>query len=379
MKKTEKMKILIAGEWRYEVYEQAISDAFRRLEFSPVHFCWRDYLTGKAVGSGFLGKCERIWRHVQEKFLIGPLVYQANLAFCRKVEETRPDLIFVFRGTHLFPEVLARVRKRFGIPIIGYNNDDPFGKGHPFYLWRFFNASLPVYDLVFAYREHNLPEFRAAGARRVELLPSWFIPERDRPLELSAADHQRFDCDVVFVGHHEDDGRVQCFERIVEAGFSFRLFGMGRAWDPIVARSPQLRHLAPVQWVRNDDYAKSLCGAKVALCFLSKKNRDSYTRRCFEIPATRTFLLSEYTDYQATLFQEGREIEFFRNADELLAKVRSYVADSDRRRAVAQAGYQRVYQDGHDVVSRTRGIIAHLTQSGLLRGNGRAVAVQPSP
>ena len=48
--------------------------------------------------------------------------------------------------------------------------------------------------------------------------------------------------------------------------------------------------------------------------FFSRLNRDTYTRRCFEIPAAGTLMLCDYSDHAATLFAPGREADFFRDA-----------------------------------------------------------------
>src|SRR5947208_3167798 len=110
--------------------------------------------------------------------------------------------------------------------------------------------------------------------------------------------------------------------------------------------------------VWGDAYNKALCGAKIALCFLSKLNRDTYTRRCFEIPATKTLMLSEYSNDLATLFAEGSEIEFFRSISELVDKATYYVTHPEERLAMAEAGFRRVVEDGHDVRSRMRQVLA---------------------
>jgi spore maturation protein CgeB len=63
-------------------------------------------------------------------------------------------------------------------------------------------------------------------------------------------------------------------------------------------------------------------------------------------------MLSEYSDDLATLFREGEEAEFFRSEEEMLAKIEHYLNDEFNRKSVAESGFRRVYQDGHDVVSR---------------------------
>jgi spore maturation protein CgeB len=109
--------------------------------------------------------------------------------------------------------------------------------------------------------------------------------------------------------------------------------------------------------VWGEDYNKALCGAKVALCFFSKLNHDTYTRRCFEIPATNTVLLSEYSDELATLYQAGVEADFFKTKEELMQKIHRYVDNEPLRISVGQAGYHRVVADGHDVVSRMQQVL----------------------
>jgi hypothetical protein len=210
---------------------------------------------------------------------------------------------------------------------------------------------------VLAHRLRNVQQYDDAGARNVKFLRSWFAPERTHAVTLTEADKLRFECDVVFAGHFEDDGRITHLEEVVRQGFKLRLFGPGKYWSPAIQKSETLRHLLPIQMVWGEDYNKALCGAKVALCFFSKLNHDTYTRRCFEIPATNTVLLSEYSDELATLYQAGVEADFFKTKEELMQKIHRYVDNEPLRISVGQAGYHRVVADGHDVVSRMQQVL----------------------
>ena len=113
-------------------------------------------------------------------------------------------------------------------------------------------------------------------------------------------------------------------------------------------------HFAPIVPVEGDNYTKALCGAKICLAFLSKLNRDTYTRRCFEIPACGRVMLAERTEDLQKMFKEDEEACFFSSNEELLEKVQWLLANPERREAIAKAGLRRVWTDGHDVKSRAQ-------------------------
>jgi len=352
------VRILIAGDWHSELHEEAVYGAFRELGHEVSRFAWHAYFQPASDSMPLTRTISKLMCRVQNKYVAGPRVARLNRDFLDALDVASPALVFVYRGTHITRATLIDARRRLpGAVFLGYNNDDPFAPGHPYWLWRHFLAAVPVYDAVLAYRRHNLDDFRRAGAQRVELLRSWYVPERNHPVTLSDADAERYGCDVVFVGHYESDGRREHLEAVVQAGFALRIFGPGYDWDPAIGDSPWLAGQRPVRLVWGEDYNRALCGGKVALCFLSKLNRDTYTRRCFEIPATGTLMLSEYTDDLATLFRPGEEADYFRTPDEMVEKIAMYLGDEARRARVAAAGRRRVEMDGHDVVSRMRQVI----------------------
>lgn len=349
------MKVLIAGDWHSDLHEEEVKRSLRRLGHDVAEFCWHGYFK---PSSHILSRLTNLLSRAQNKYLAGPLVRKLNNDFVDKAIDCKPDIVFVYRGTHIWASALAAIR--LALPsciIVGYNNDDPFSPAQPKYYWRHFIASIPHYDLMLAYRTANLADFKRYGARRVELLRSWYVPDRNHPVELTESDLMKYSCDVVFIGHFEADQRQECLEEIVRQGFKLRLFGPTKYWAHPLSASVELHALAPVGMVWGADYNRALNGAKVALCFLSKLNRDTYTRRCFEIPASRTLMLSEYSDDLASLYNEGIEADFFRDKDELIRKIRMYLTDEGRRKSVAEAGYRKVTAAGHDIDSRIKMVL----------------------
>lgn len=345
------MRILVAGDWHSELHEEAVANALETLGHVVERFAWNGYFI--AAGHSFASRLFGLWLRMQNKYLWGGRIAQLNNDLVNLAKRTQPDAVFIYRGTHVLPETLRHLREAVpGVVLVGYNNDDPFAPGHVAGLWRHFVAGLPELDLALAYRHANLEDFRRAGARRVELLRSWYIPTRNHPVDLSESERAQFGCDVVFIGHYEPDMRLACLEEVVKRGWSLRLFGHGDGWSQALASSRLLSRYSPVNTVWGGDYNRALNGARVALCFLSKLNRDTYTRRCFEIPASGAMLLSEYTEDLAGMFLPGVEADFFTSAEEFGEKLSRYLRDETLRQRVADAGRARLMRDRHDVVSR---------------------------
>jgi spore maturation protein CgeB len=354
------VKILIAGDWHSEVHEEVISKSLKLLGHEICEFKWHTYF---ALDNGIGSTIKGLLKRIQNKYVLGPEINKVNKDFLSKVIEFKPDVVFVYRGTHIYSSALQTIRN--SVPsciLVGYNNDDPFAPTQPQYLWRHFLSSIPKYDLMLAYRHANIDDMRKAGAKRVELMRSWYVAERNHPIELTDKDKLQFACDVVFIGHYEPDQRLSCLEEIVRQGFNLRLFGPTKYWSKPLSNSPLLRHLAPTKMVWGEDYNRALSGAKIALCFFSKLNRDTYTRRCFEIPATKTMMLSEYSNDLASLYREGIEADYFKNQEEMIKKIKFYINDESSRKEVADAGYHKVTNSGHDVNSRMIDMLGWVTE-----------------
>lgn len=349
------MKILIAGDWHSELHEEAIFNAFKQLGHESFKFSWHQYFEPEV----WIKRIALPLYKAQNKYLIGPVVSRINSDLLDCALQVQPDMVFIYRGTHIHAETVRRLHQELkNTIIIGYNNDDPFSPQYPHWKWRHFLASVPEYDLTLAYRQHNIAEYRAAGARRIELLRSWFIPERNHPVQLTDAEKEQYACDVVFIGHYEEDGRLAYLEEVARRGWHLRIFGPGYDWNPVIRNSPLLAGHVPVKLLWGEDYNRALCGAKVALCFFSQLNRDTYTRRCFEIPASGTVLMSKHTDDVASLFQADQEAVFFSDVNEMCAGIDRLLVDEALLRRIANAGTQRVWGDGHDVVSRMQNVLA---------------------
>lgn len=348
------MRILLAGDWHSIIHEDPLAWAFRELGHEVIPFKWHPYFGDRSRA----WSPARLWGRAQDRLLAGPALRRLNSDLCDRARAERPRMVFVYRGTHVLPATLQDIRRSVpGALLVGYNNDDPFSPRQPASLWRHFLKGLSSYDLVFAYRQQNLDEFRRAGARRTALLRSWYDPRLHRPTTLTPAERDAYASDVSFIGHLEDDGRFEILEGLAARGWRVRIFGPPWEWNRRLARSRWLGHLAPVRLVWGIEYVRAISGARAALCFLSKLNRDSYTRRCFEVPAVGRPLFAERSQDLSELFDDGRNIVLFSGLDELAGRLDRYLSSPEDLDELASRGRVHVREQGHDVLSRARMLI----------------------
>ncbi|MBU3564451.1 glycosyltransferase [Polynucleobacter sp. MWH-HuK1] len=77
-------------------------------------------------------------------------------------------------------------------------------------------------------------------------------------------------------------------------------------------------------------------------------NRGDYTvggYRLFDLPANGVMQISDGGPYLETFFEIGSEIESYRNADELIDKIKYYLTHDTEREQIALNGYRRLNRD----------------------------------
>ena len=338
------MKILIAGYWGWHHYEESFSMALESLGHKVLPFKTSIYFNGK------IGRLQEIIP------FNGPAVRKLNNELLDLVEKEKPDLFFAWRCTHLRSSTIKKINNK-NIISVSYNNDDPFAKMHKIklpwhhkYLWRFYLDNLQYFNFNYFYRKNNIKESITYKANNANLMLPAFIPWKDLPIELNTDELLKYKCDVVFIGHYENDNRVNYLRNIVKAGYKVKLYG-GTYWTKNVL-SDLYEYFAPIRSVYNVEYTKALCGAEICLVFLSKINRDTYTRRCFEIPASGKLMLAERTEDLMNMFEEDIEACYFSNENELVEKVNWLMSDKILRSRIAEAGRLRVVNDKHDIINR---------------------------
>jgi spore maturation protein CgeB len=329
------------------MYESATAVALEELGHKVEKISWN------RIFAGIIGRIESKYG------IIGPCTRKFNIQLIRLIRVMKPDIVLTWRDTHILPKTLKTI-KAAGVKFLAtYCTDDFSGpwQGAPTpwshkLMWRLFLNCAPYYDFLFVKRGSNIEYLRSCGVNRNYILNECFAPELHYPVKLNEAEQKKYGCDVVFIGHHEHDERVVDLRSLVNVGMTVKLYGGGH-WTRKVL-GDLYEYFAPIYPAIDEEYPKALCGAKICLVFLSKLNRDTYTTRCFEIPACGKVMLAERTDDLMQFFKEDEEACFFSSPEELVRKAQWLINNPDIRERIAQAGLRRVWADGHDVVSRAK-------------------------
>jgi hypothetical protein len=294
----------------------------------------------------------RLWRK-----LFGPLdLASANSRIEQAVHKQAFDIIWIDKVLTIKPGTLKRVKQlRENCIIVGYSPDDMTGNKRN--SSRRYLRSLPYYDVYFTTKTYCVAELEALGCPRAKFVGNAYDEHTHRPMAVTSEDSARFGGPVGFIGAWEKE-RAESLCFLSKSGIRVRVWGL--AWTRC-KRPPELLILEnkPL-WSK--DYARALCAFDINLCFLCKANRDVQTTRSIEIPACGRFMLAERTDEHLSLFEEGKEAEFFDSDEELLDKVRYYLAHPKERKRIAAAGRQRCLRSGYSNLNRMQEMMKIVAQ-----------------
>lgn len=340
--KNKDLKILVVGAGDFPIYEKALYEAFRKKGYKNCElFTWNKYYSDY----GFIPK---IIKRIEQHYAWGTQVRRMNRDLLEKCKEFCPEIVFLYSCRLIYADSVEKIKKQ-GSYVASYCNDDPFSAFYAHYFWRHYINSLKCCDQNYVYRKLNLVQVKEKAGRDGKILRSYYMGANNRPCKENEI--LKNVPDVIFLGHMENDERQGYIDALldlnIEVGLNEQAFGdWGRTRkNAVFLEEPRER------------YNQYICSCKIPLVFLSKINHDTYTRRCFEIPAAGAFLFCPYTGDLAEMFEENKEIVFYRDKQDFVEKIRYYLVHEEEREKIAQAGRERVLKDGHEVGDRVEQII----------------------
>jgi spore maturation protein CgeB len=120
-------------------------------------------------------------------------------------------------------------------------------------------------------------------------------------------------------------------------------------WESLAERGVRYRGKAR----HGRQLTKIYCASRVNLDVGRLYQSDIVTMRVFDVLACGGFLLTEYNDALAELFEVGRDLEAFRTREEMCDKASFYRKHPEKARAMARQGMEKV-RARHTVALRVR-------------------------
>ena len=269
-------------------------------------------------------------------------VTEVNKKIQDVVENGSFDIVWIEKGNMVWPRTLRHIKQNApSVRLVSCSEDDMYAS-HGHSLW--YRAGLRHYDLVFTTKMYNLAELKLFGAKKINLFLDSYDEKTHKPMSLTAAERERFACDVGAIGAFEDE-RAGSLLYLAEHGIKVSVWG--GLWEKMVNLHPNL--MIKNEFLFGEDYSKAICATKINLNFLRKINRDEVTSRSVEIPACSGFMLSERTNRHLEFFEEGKEAEFFGSNEEMLQKVKYYLKKNEEREKLAQTGRERCVKSGYSM------------------------------
>jgi hypothetical protein len=240
-----------------------------------------------------------------------------------QVSRFRPDLVLI-HGSDIDPRTLAALAPRFRTAMFTPDCWPLPLSGPALELAR-------SVDLLLTVARGQVGEFEAAGVKRAAWLAEALDPAEHHPVPPPGPD---WESDVAFIGkaNPELPAYAERAQLVLEvcARFDTRLYGSG--WE-VHGLSPARAEIGP------GGYRKVCAGTKIVL------GRD-WTTACAGYFSNRTwftlgcggFLLTNHVPGLEEIFENHRELVWYRSNQECLELIAHYLARPDERRRIAEAG-----------------------------------------
>ncbi|MHB8108762.1 MAG: CgeB family protein [Syntrophorhabdaceae bacterium] len=280
------------------------------------------------------------------------------------VRREKPDLLFIIKGDHLFPETLRELKRNASCPIIAYIWDDPFYSYAGLFSDDFrknnFDKGMDLYDYIFVYDTYYVEQIRKRGIVNVGYLPLAADPNRYRNISLSEEDKGRYGYDICFVGVPYPN-RLEILEKL--GHYNLGVFGAG--WKNYFFEKGKPTPSYYKGEATGDKVLKIYLSSKIVLNIHDPEAREGLNTRTFDILACGA---SEVVDHKKNVevhFKVGEEIVTFKDHDELIKLIGHYLENDGSLREISDKGRQRVLNE-HTWLHRVNSVMDTIKERGIV-------------
>lgn len=262
-------------------------------------------------------------------------------AIRRKILKQNPDLVFIYSKDIPY-SVLEEIRTHCQTAMF-YPDADGAGDKKLIRHGR-------LVDFLFITNKSQIAELKSLGIKN----PIYCMQGCDRDMHrIIATRNRKWYSEVAFIGRPGKGNRVKLLQAINQ---NYDLKTWGAQW-----RDYDLTCLKPRIYPK--EYARICYAAKIMLgCDQSFELEGYFSNRTWITLGCGGFLLTNYNPGLEKIFTKGEHLEWYHNQEECLELIKYYLKHEDRRKQIAQNGYQFAHTHRtYDIVIDE--IISHIENS----------------
>jgi spore maturation protein CgeB len=266
----------------------------------------------------------------------------SNIKVFEAIKKVKPDLLFSFNSSRLFPETVKKIRDELHCRTVCVVADNPFDSSRN----KHFALCLPYFDLILVSEKMWIPNIRRmAPDSQIEFTLGGFSPEIFKPIpyeEISNDDTDIFGCDISFTGSaygEQAEGNYRAGILGSLSGYSVKIWG-DSGWKYREKYYPSLGTAYQGTRLSYDQLLKLFTLSKINLNMPSPQILTAFQPRVFEIAATKGF---QIVDYREDLFQcyHEDEIVTFKTIPELKEKINYFLENPMERTKITEKMYSK--------------------------------------
>lgn len=316
-------RLIVATEFWFGATGQSLAEGLRRLRWDVDEVNLRAHLNGS--------------RHLANR-LIGRMLLPAfedsyNSAVLEAALRAKADVFLTTKGAHIRAETLIKLNK-IGVKCILHYPDVSYDHAS------FHKATVPLYDLIVTTKSFQIETLLSNHCSRVVYIPHGYNPEVNRP-RVEGISEVDYEVDIGYIGNHSAD-KQHWLEAVAAAlpGVNMRI--IGARWGSATALAP---HLAG-RSLRGDFASRAIQTSRINLAIHMGKAgsegwEDLVSRRTFEIPACKGFMLHVDNPEVRGLYDVGSEIDVFSTPQELVEKIGFYLPRPELRAQMIERAHAR--------------------------------------
>ncbi len=338
------MKILICGaaddhniETIYNKYLNGIEGV--ECAIFPAHDLLLDYLC-----KGYVNK-------IFYRLGFNTIFTTINKKLQEAIEESRPDVVWVFKGMEILPDTIQWIKAK-GIKTINFNGDHPFvfsgrGSGN-----KNVTEGFPLYDAHFTYI-HSLKDLIEKEYHiKTFLLPFGYELSNELYDACNFKESYNYCC---FIGN-PDEIRVSFIRELVKEKIRIDLYGHG--WNKYIESNNLCKIYGPVYGA---DFWKTVRQYRVQLNIFRKHNEGAHNMRTFEIPAVGGLQLAPDTEEHRSFFQDQKEIFLYSDVPDCIQLIQKITTMDDAAIAAIRAhAKERSIKSGYAYKKRAGQAFTHI-------------------